>query len=264
MNLALAQTHRCKNGSLQYRALRALRTLWTRKAPWKWSTALPAALSLCTAFSLFFIGARASQANEQLQMLGAIIANRSGVALIKHRPTGAVKAVKTGESAFGLGTLVSVDRQIMIVLENDGHMTTISSKLGGAYGKKAPPKVLVSTDEKHIEDGFSRIGNKIDVDSRYRDRMIKEELPNILMQASSEPVVVNGEITGFRMFQFDQNSIFAKLGMKDGDVVKEINGVPLNNVAKTIQFLNGLKGESNVAVQIVRDGTPVSLELNVK
>ena len=212
-----------------------------------------------------YLGARAGDANDQLQMLGAIIANRGGgVALIKHRSTGVVKAIKTGESAFGLGTLVSVDRQIMIVLETDGHMTTISSKLGGAYGKKAPPKVLVSTADKHIEDGFSRIGNKIYVDSRYRDRMIKEELPNILMQASSEPVVVNGEITGFRMFQFDENSIFAKLGMKDGDVVKEINGVPLNNVAKTIQFLNGLKGESNVNVQITRDGAPVSLDLNVK
>ena len=215
-------------------------------------------------FSVGYFAARASEAADQLQMLGAIIANKSGVALIKHRGTGAIKAVKTGESAFGMGTLVSVDRQVMIVLENDGHMTTISSKLGGAYGKKAPPKVLVSNDEKHIEDGFARIGNKIEVDSRYRDRMIKEELPNILMQASSEPVVVNGEITGFRLFQFDQNSIFAKLGMKDGDVVKEINGVPLNNVAKTIQFLNGLKSESNVSVQIVRVGAPVSLDLNVK
>ena len=84
------------------------------------------------------------------------------------------------------------------------------------------------------------------------------------MQASSEPVVVNGEITGFRIFQFDQNSIFHKLGLQDGDIVREINGIPLNNVARTIQFLNGLREENNVKVDIMRNGAPVTLELSVR
>jgi hypothetical protein len=151
----------------------------------------------------------------------------------------------------------------MILVENDGHMTMISNKLGGMTGRTAP-KVLVSTVDKHIEEGFQRIGTKIEVDGRYRDRLIREELPNILMQASSEPVVINGEITGFRIFQFDQNSIFHKLGLQDGDVVREINGIPLNNVARTIQFLNGLREENQVQVNVLRNGSPVALELNVR
>jgi type II secretory pathway component PulC len=52
--------------------------------------------------------------------------------------------------------------------------------------------------------------------------------------------------------------------MRDGDVVKEINGVALNNVAKTIQFLNGLRQESSVSVAIMRDGASVQLDMNVK
>lgn len=219
---------------------------------------------LVTVLGVFAL-AIASDAEDKLQLLGAVTSTKGGVALVKNIDNGKVKAFRTGESVFGLGTLLSVDRQVMIVLEANGSMTSISSKLGGAFKKgKIVSKVYVSTDDKHIEDGFQRVGNKIDVDSRYRDRMIKEELPNILMQASSEPVIVNGEIVGFRLFQFEPNSIFAKLGMKDGDVVKDINGVALNNVAKTIQFLNGLRAENNVAVTIMRDGAPVSLEMNVK
>ena len=84
------------------------------------------------------------------------------------------------------------------------------------------------------------------------------------MQASSEAVMENGEIKGFRLFQFEPNSIFQKLGIKEGDVVREINGVPLNNVARTIQFLNGLRSEGNVQVSVVRNGAPVTLDLNVK
>jgi type II secretory pathway component PulC len=154
----------------------------------------------------------------------------------------------------------------MIIVENDGQMTMISNKLGGMSVSQAarPPKVSVSSADRHIEEGFQRIGTRTEVDGRYRDRLIREELPNILMQASSEPVVINGEITGFRIFQFDQNSIFHKLGMQDGDVVREINGIPLNNVARTIQFLNGLREESRVQVSVQRNGAPVTLELNVR
>jgi type II secretory pathway component PulC len=205
----------------------------------------------------------AANKSKNLQLVGAIVSARGGVALVKNRETNEVKAFKTGEDVFKIGTLLSVDRQQMILVENDGHMTMISNKLGGMTGRTAP-KVLVSTVDKHIEEGFQRIGTKIEVDGRYRDRLIREELPNILMQASSEPVVINGEITGFRIFQFDQNSIFHKLGLQDGDVVREINGIPLNNVARTIQFLNGLREENQVQVNVLRNGSPVALELNVR
>ncbi|NBO39098.1 PDZ domain-containing protein, partial [bacterium] len=200
---------------------------------------------------------------KSLQLVGAIVSARGGVALVKNRDTSEVKAFKTGEDVFNIGTLLSVDRQQMILVENDGHMTMVSNKLGGMTGRQAP-KVLISSADKHIEDGFQRIGTKIEVDGRYRDRLIRDELPNILMQASSEPVVVNGEITGFRIFQFDQNSIFHKLGLQDGDVIREINGIPLNNVARTIQFLNGLREENHVQVNVLRNGSPVTLDLNVR
>jgi general secretion pathway protein C len=221
-------------------------------------------LLVCAFFVLlWFPTTLAESKSKKLQLVGAIVSARGGVALVKNRDTSEVKAFKTGESVFNIGTLLSVDRQQMILVDNDGQMTMVSNKLGGITSR-TPPKVIVSTEDKHIEDGFSRIGTKIEVDVRYRDRMIREELPNILMQASSEPVVVNGEITGFRIFQFDQNSIFHKLGLKDGDIVKEINGIPLTDVAKTIRFLNGLREENQVQVNVMRNGAPVSLELNVR
>jgi membrane-associated protease RseP (regulator of RpoE activity) len=145
-----------------------------------------------------------------------------------------------------------------------GAPVVISSRFAGEknrLGKKGP---TVNTEDRYIEDGFQRIGNQITVDSRYRDRIVREELPKVLMEASSEPVMENGQIVGFRLFQFEENSMFHKLGMKDGDVVTEINGVPLNNVTRTVQLLNGLRGENAVKVKVVRNGSPTSLDLSVK
>ena len=208
-----------------------------------------------------------SKAGKSLQLVGAIVSARGGVALIKNRDTSEVKAFKTGEDVYSLGTLLSVDRTQMLVLENDGQMTLISNKLGGMAAIKPPRavKVLEASADRYVEEGFQRIGTKIDVDSRYRDRLLKDELPNILMQASSEPVVDGkGVITGFRIFQFDQNSIFHKLGLQEGDEVQELNGSELTNVAKAIQTLNGLREANEVTVKVRRNGADVTLQLNVK
>ncbi|MFZ9520933.1 MAG: PDZ domain-containing protein [Silvanigrellaceae bacterium] len=207
------------------------------------------------------------KASKSLQLVGAIVSARGGVALVKNRDTSEVKAFKTGEDLYNLGTLLSVDRTQMLVLENDGQMTLISNKLGGMAAIKPARvvKVLESTADRYVEDGFQRVGTKIDVDSRYRDRLLKDELPNILMQASSEPVVDGkGVITGFRIFQFDQNSIFHKLGLQEGDEVQELNGSELTNVAKAIQTLNGLREANEVTVKVRRNGADVTLQLNVR
>jgi hypothetical protein len=213
-----------------------------------------------------FLAGAQGDPSEILQLLGSIAAKTGGasVALVKHRPSAAIKAIKVGESVFGIGKLVYVDRYEMRIHRDTGTPVVISSRFAGEkhrLGKKGPS---VNTEDRYIEDGFSRIGNQITVDSRYRDRIVREELPKVLMEASSEPVMENGQIVGFRLFQFEENSMFHKLGMKDGDVVSEINGVPLNNVTRTVQLLNGLRGENAVKVKVVRNGTPVSLDLNVK
>lgn len=212
---------------------------------------------------------------QSVQLLGAISDKDNGagkpgtapkgVALLKHRSSGKVQAIRLGEDVFKLATLVQVNRRSVVLATPDGTEVTLSSKLGGARSPqyKRLPTVVANTDTHYAEDGFERKGNQIRVDAAYRDRMVSKELPTILMSAASEPIMQGGKIRGFRLFQFEPDSIFEKMGMVDGDIVESINGVPLNDVARTIQFLNGLKSESAVEVTISRNGQPVTLSLSV-
>jgi general secretion pathway protein C len=211
-----------------------------------------------------------SQESTEVQLLGAI--SRAGsssagrsVALVKHRASGRVAAVPLGGRVFEVGELIHIQSKSIVIKDDRGGQVIIYAKLGGARapGLIAPPQMPLAAGDRYSEEGFERIGNKIRVDSAYRDRMVTKELPTILMSAASEPYVENGKIKGFRLFQFEPGSIFEKLGMQDGDIVESINGVPLNDVARTIQFLNGLKAERDVELSVVRNGKPVKLNLNV-
>ena len=209
-------------------------------------------------------------ANADIQLLGTIAGQRvrpgaQSVALIKHRTSGKIAAVPLGGKAFESGTITEIRSKSIIITDASGSQTTVTSKLGGAWvtGYVPPPASAQVSGDRYSEEGFERVGTKTRVDAAFRDRMVTQELPTILMSAASEPVVENGQIRGFRLFQFEPGSIFEKLGMADGDVVESINGVPLNDVARTVQFLNGLKSETKVEVTISRNGSPVTLSLDV-
>lgn len=226
------------------------------------------ALILGAAFTILSSADRAwsqGRLEDKIQLLGAISRKDNGVALVKDRSSKKVQAFRVGQKVFSYGTLLSVSRHSIQVREPEGVEVSLFTKLAGARGTLPPesPEILSNTPERYAEEGFERIGNSIRVDSAYRDRMVSQELPTILMSAASEPVMQNGKIIGFRLFQFEPGSIFTKIGLQEGDVIEAINGVPLNNVARTVQFLNGLKSETSVEVSIQRDGRPVQLKMEV-
>jgi general secretion pathway protein C len=209
--------------------------------------------------------------NSDVQLLGTISGDRvkpgsRSVALIKHKASGRIAAVPLGGNAFDSGQISDIQNKTIVITDSSGSKTMVTSKLGGAWAAgyvPPPPASVPISGDRYSELGFERVGNHTRIDAAYRDRMVSKELPTILMSAASEPVVENGTIQGFRLFQFEPGSVFEKLGMEDGDIVSSINGVPLNDVARTIQFLNGLKAEKQVEVSIIRNGKPVTLSLDV-
>lgn len=202
-----------------------------------------------------------------LQLLGSISGKNSvGVALVKHRTKGVIRAIRVGEDVFGFGELIYVDRYEMRISDEHQRTVAISSRFGGFLKRKIKNKVskIVISDDKYAEDGFQRVGGDITIDKRYRDRILKEELPKILMEAASEPVLENGMIIGFRLYQFEPNSMFAKLGIHERDIITAVNGVPLRNAARAVQLLNSLRQETNIHIDVLRGGETTGLDMAIK
>ena len=84
------------------------------------------------------------------------------------------------------------------------------------------------------------------------------------MQATAEPVMSAGVIVGFRLYQIDQDSIFAKGGLHDDDIITSLNGLKLNSVAGAIATLKSMKEASNIDVEILRGGEPKAISISVK
>jgi general secretion pathway protein C len=95
-----------------------------------------------------------------------------------------------------------------------------------------------------------------------RSSVIADSLDNIselLSQASIRPHYEDGEADGLAITGIKAGSIFRRMGLRNGDIVKGINGNEITSPEDLISLYNDLKSESDVSLQIVRRGAERSL-----
>lgn len=68
------------------------------------------------------------------------------------------------------------------------------------------------------------------------------------------PVMDHGKLTGYRIYPAGNPSQFNQLGLKPGDVVSAVNGIPLTDPAQGMRVLSSLKTSEQVSVTLIRNG----------
>lgn len=94
-----------------------------------------------------------------------------------------------------------------------------------------------------------------------------ENLPQVLQDAKAVPYITpgsGGEIGGFKLVAIKAGSIYEKLGLKRGDIIKGANGEPVNSPQKAMEMYQALKSSDNIQIEISRGGSPTTLNYNVE
>jgi type II secretory pathway component PulC len=66
--------------------------------------------------------------------------------------------------------------------------------------------------------------------------------------------MVKGNISGFKILNFPEKTILTEIGIVKNDIIKDINGVELKNVAQMFDLYTRFKNDSQFNVSILRGG----------
>ncbi|MBC7530028.1 MAG: hypothetical protein H7318_00510 [Oligoflexus sp.] len=143
-------------------------------------------------------------------------------------------------------------------LKKPSSVTPIKGDKLDALATKAP-----GTDFK--EDGFERKANSIQLTEEYKRNLLSpDNLTKVLQDAKAEPNVVGGQLQGFRLTRIRENSVYEKAGFQNGDIIEEINGIPLRDAGGAIRLLNQLRNEKEIEVRLNRSGAVSNMAIQVK
>jgi general secretion pathway protein C len=76
------------------------------------------------------------------------------------------------------------------------------------------------------------------------------------------PYFVNGQQQGYRVYPGRNRQQFAALGLRPGDLIKDIDGQALNDPAQAMQIFQSLDSADQVSVTVERNGQPQVIVLS--
>ena len=75
------------------------------------------------------------------------------------------------------------------------------------------------------------------------------------------PYYVSGQMQGYRVYPGRDRKQFAALGLRPGDLIKDIDGAALTNPQQATEIFQGLGDKDQVSVTVERNGQPEVLVL---
>jgi general secretion pathway protein C len=158
--------------------------------------------------------------------------------------------------------IVEIERE-RVIINNNGRREYIDDEAGNGVpvATVAPP---IRTSQPVRDPAHAELGQGIKAldDNNYeipRDTVDNalSNLNSLAMQARIVPAFKDGKAEGFRLFSIRPDSLYSKIGIVNGDVLKRINGFDLNSPEKALEVYQKLKDSSRIDIEIDRNGSTV-------
>jgi general secretion pathway protein C len=91
-----------------------------------------------------------------------------------------------------------------------------------------------------------------------------ENLGQLFTQMRAVPHFEGGKAVGFRLFAIRSGSLFDKIGLRNGDVVKRINEIEMNDPSRALAMLEELRNERSLTVDVMRNRQDQTLSYHVR
>jgi type II secretion system protein C len=215
-------------------------------------------------------GKNLKQIISNLQLVGVTLLQRQyAVCVIKNKKEKREEIFGVNDSVFGTGAVV---KKILIGLKEQKVYLQLNDEVGElAYQeeKELPsnktvgslPKVPTS-DKSQAEpsnsNDYSVDGKNFRISSGEVDSHLNN-FAKLLNQARMVPYFRKGQHKGYQIKAIDKGSLYEKLGLKNNDVIEEINGDPLDSMEKVMGMFKKLRNEREFSVKLSRKGAPQHL-----
>jgi general secretion pathway protein C len=133
---------------------------------------------------------------------------------------------------------------------------------------RQPPQPAVGGKQDElsamIDDGVKMTGeNKYEIDRSLVDKVLANPM-SVASGARIVPSVKDGKANGFKLYAIRPNSVYAKIGLRNGDTLHAINGFDLTTPDKALEVYTKVKEASNLSVSVTRRGQPLNIDYSIR
>ncbi|MGA9521379.1 MAG: type II secretion system protein GspC [Myxococcaceae bacterium] len=207
----------------------------------------------------------------RVKLLGTLLASQQewSIASIQDTVTNVSTTYMVGDKVQN-AEIIEIERKRVIVI-NNGRKEYIDDQAGSGEAIAAIPAMPAAQVAKAPAGPKSNLGegiravneNEYEVPRNEIDKTLSN-LNDIAMQARIVPSFKDGVAQGFKLFSIRPDSIYSKIGVQNGDVIKRINGFDLNSPEKALEVYSKLKEANRVDLELERNGSTIRKTYNIR
>lgn len=144
------------------------------------------------------------------------------------------------------------DREVLEILEPDESIHSKRRRRGRAPVRKGG------------NTGVRRLSATTFAISEERVEKSLENINRLMTQIRVVPSFQDGRADGFKVFAIKPRSIFAQVGLRNGDIIRSVNDRPISDPARAFKLLQDLRDERDMTVEISRRGRPLTLNYEIR
>jgi len=191
-----------------------------------------------------------------LEAVGLIVSRRPEACVAILRSGGRERVAGVGETAFGGRVIAVVPGRVSLDFGGE----RVDVRLAGVAAAP-PPSAPSAAASGPPEDPTTPARS---MDRREMERRLGQEVPRILAETTLVPVTEGGQVAGFTLTRLPEGTLLSDAGLRAGDVITSVNGVPIDSLATLIGLWPRLQSESDLRAVVLRNGQPVALTVHLR
>jgi general secretion pathway protein C len=126
-----------------------------------------------------------------------------------------------------------------------------------------PPEAAAASGDAELDQGIKQVSEtKYSVRRSLVDKLLQNQ-SELIKQARVVPHEENGRVVGVKLYGIRKSSLFGKLGLQNGDMLRTINGFDMSSPDSALEAYTKLRSASNLSLAIVRRGNAVTMDYNI-
>ena len=208
-----------------------------------------------------------------LKLLGTVVQvpGKKSFAIIEDTGTRDQNIHFVGEEVREGTTITSITRNRVVLLRNGREeilekVENQGPDLSRTEARARPTRAAGGRTATESEESVTvrKVGDNSFVMDRREVEGVLQDFNKLLTQVRVVPHFADGNPDGFKIFNIRPGSLFASLGMVNGDIIKRVNGLDITGPEQALQMFQQLRDESQVTVDLERFRKNLTLNYEIR
>lgn len=159
------------------------------------------------------------------------------------------------------GKLVQINRNEVVILREGGFEETFEV----IFEETAPEPRAAARPQAPEPSPPVPAGQTSFILNKQEVAGALENLPQLLTKARVVPhLTPDGKNEGFRIVSIQPDSFYQRIGLANGDVIQQINGIEVKDPETFMRVFNQLKNETSITMDLVRNNKKESFSYEIR